>query len=95
MTAPAFLGLEFSPAIAAQLLRSRRGVRRLVNVGRQLWYVTLNDRGLELRQHRHRFTMALTWSDVLKLAEHRAGDLARREQLAQAADRRIARRVGR
>ena len=85
------LGLEFAPAIAAQLLRSRRGVRRLVAVGRQLWYVTLNDRGLEFRQHKHRFSMHVSWADVLNLAEHRAGELAHQEQLRAKARRRIGR----
>lgn len=94
MSAP-LLGIQFSPAITAQLLRTRRGVRRLVAVGRQLWYVTVTDRGLELRQYQHQFRLTLTWLDVLNLAEHRAGQAAQRELLARKAERRIARGGGR
>jgi hypothetical protein len=89
------LGIQFSPAVTAQLLRSRRGVKRLVAVGHQLWNVTLTDRGLELRERHRRFSMTLTWSDVLKLAEHRAGEQLHQERLRAKALRRIARGAAR
>ena len=86
------IGLQFAPAITAQLLRTRRGVRRLVALGRQLWYARLTDRRLELRQHRHKFTMFLAWLDILNLAEHRAGEQLHRQRLQDRAIKAIARR---
>lgn len=76
------LAIQWPAAIAAALLRTRRGVRRLVAVGRQLWWFRVSDRGIELRQYQHRTgVLVVSWTDVLALAERRAGEHAAREAL--------------
>lgn len=83
------IGLQFSPSVTAQLLRTRKGVRRLFATGRQLWWCRLSDRGLEFTRYGHRYTLAVSWTDVLALAERREGERSHQERLRAAALRRI------
>lgn len=89
MTSP-FFGLQFSSAVTAQLLRTKKGIRRLFAIGRQLWWCKLTDRGLEFSRYGHRHQLVVSWTDVLRLAERRAGEAAIREKIAQRAEQRIA-----
>ena len=82
-------GVLFPAAVAHQLLR--RPQRRLIHVGRQLWYVELTPYGITFRQYRHKFTMTVPWRDVLARAERIAGEQLHQEALRAAAARRIQR----
>jgi hypothetical protein len=55
------------------------------------YVVTITRAGVELREKGRRFAMLVPWSDVLKRAEHLAGEHRHREQLRNAAVRRISR----
>ena len=51
-----------------------------MQLGRQLWIVDVDGAGVTFRAYRHKYTLPLTWAEILRLAERVAGE---REYLAR------------